>query len=136
MQFGTTLNKILEFDVLKNWFSFNADLLIEGVLKLTGNEIKLNNEGISDVDVFIVANQNTGSGGSLKYNSTNQEWELSNNGSSFSEILTADSTQTLTNKTINADQNNLFNINWDSIDFRTKTFSLIPEYQGVTLFGD
>ncbi len=82
------MNQTLKFDNLNNRFDFNTDLLVQGMLDLSGNKLSLNSPATSDLDVFIVANQNTGSGGVIKYNATTQNWELSSTGSSFSEIAT------------------------------------------------
>ena len=100
LQFGKTLQKILKFDILQSWFVFNADLQIEGKLSLTGDTINLNNPASSDLDVYIIANQNTSSGGTIKYDVSNQTWQLSNFGNVFADIVTTSFSQTLTNKTI------------------------------------
>lgn len=136
LQFGQTLNKVLKFDILRNHFVFNANLLIEGLLKLTGNQIILNNEATSDTDVFIVANQQTSSGGTIKYNSTTKTWQIENNGNWFSNIATTNSNQVLTNKTIDASQNNITNLNVNTLQPVSQTIQFIPEYPGVTLFAD
>lgn len=99
----------MEFDSLNSRFDFSDDVLIRGTLDLFGNQINLNSEQNTDIDVFIVANQNTGSGGTIKYNSITQAWELSSTGSSFSEIATISTVQEFENKIIDANKNQLIN---------------------------
>lgn len=110
LQFGQSLNKILKFDQLNNRFDFNADVLIQGILNLTGNRLNFNSTAGSDIDVFIVANQNSSAGGTIKYNSGTQKWEISSTGSVFSEIATISTSQELSNKIIDANKNQIINL--------------------------
>lgn len=133
LQFGETLNKTLKFDIIRNHFVLNANLLIQGLLKLTGNQLILNNDASGDLDIFIIANQNTSSGGVIKYDASSQKWQVSDTGSSFSEIATTSSIQNLTNKTIDASLNNIINLNVGTLAPVSQTLQFIPEYQGATL---
>ena len=134
LQFGRSLNKVLKFDTLNNRFDFNANALIQWILSLDGNKISLNASGTNDLDVFIVANQNTGSGGTIKYNATSQAWELSSTGSTFAEIASISTPQEFTNKVIDANKNQILNLPGNSPV--PKIIQLVPEYPGATLFGD
>ena len=110
LQFGQALNKVLKFDTLNNRFDFNADVFIQGILNLGGNQLNFNASAGSDIDVLIVAKQNSTAGGTIKYNATTQAWEISSTGSVFSEISTISTAQELTNKTIDANKNQIINL--------------------------
>ncbi len=96
-----------------NIFTFNDDL---------------DNNG----NVTLVAGQQSGANGKLRYNGTTKQWETSNDGTLFSAIVDISSPQTLTNKTIDGDQNTITNIDFDSLKTRVKTQVFTAQYAGAT----
>jgi len=119
LQFGNILNKILSYDTDNNYFNFNDDVNIEGDLTVTGtieinsggNSILLNATGLTSDRAVTFDDANT-------------------------KVVGEDNTQTLTNKTIDGDNNTIQNISLSSLKDRNKTILLKPEYEKMTIAED
>lgn len=87
LEFGALLGEYLQFDVDTDRFELSNDLLLEGELDLEGNTITIDadNTGVG-ADVTIVAEQGTDNNGTLRYNATDNQWEISNDGGAFVPI--------------------------------------------------
>lgn len=89
LQFGQTLNEDLNWDSSNNRFSFSDDLKVQGNIALDGNNLFLDDDNSgSGADINIIANQGSDSDGIIRYNSTTNQWELSNDAGSFAKIST------------------------------------------------
>jgi len=93
--FGTTNNETLLWDNANTRFDFSDDVRINGNLATSGqlfqegNVVTLDadNAGIG-TDIDIVAEQGSDNNGTLRYNATTNQWELSNDGGGFNPIST------------------------------------------------
>lgn len=67
----------------------------DGDLDVAGTSLTLDSDNAgSGADVNIVANQGSDSDGTIRYNATDNRWELSNDGGTFSQIATGASGDT------------------------------------------
>lgn len=97
LQFGSdAADRILMFNIVNDRFEFGNDLYINGGLEVQndidqdGNTFTLdaNNAG-TGADVFIVAEQGLDADGTFRYNSTTNEWEISNDGGTYYAVSTS-----------------------------------------------
>jgi hypothetical protein len=88
--FGNIANTI-SWDNTNSEFHISDELHVEGDLEQYGNDFTLDadNTGVG-ANVDIIANQGSDLDGVLRYNATTNEWEISNNGGSYSNITTGD----------------------------------------------
>lgn len=141
LQFGKTLNKYLAYDLDNTYFYFNDDLYINGNLIITGT--------INGKDPADIHTQNTDTGttaADFVVNMGGNKLIISSTGLTADRTITfpdgdttvvgTDNTQTLTNKTIDGDLNNITNINWSSIKERDGRLVLVPQYPGSTIQAD
>ncbi len=80
LQFGNTLAEFLK------WNSTDSVFNISNSLQLEGTVFTIDADNTSSGD--IVANQGSDNDGTLRYSSTNNRWEVSNDGSAFEAIAT------------------------------------------------
>jgi hypothetical protein len=82
LQFGSDVaSQILKYDIDNGQFEIGDDTYIDGVLDLGGDTLTLDSDNTgAGADVYITANQGTDNDGLLRYNSTTDEWEISNDG--------------------------------------------------------
>ncbi len=115
LQFGSTLNKFLEWDVTNNRFNLNDTLRVFGNVEQDGNVLTLDaDNGGEGADVDIVANQGSDNAGRIRYNATDNQWELSNDGASFEPISTGGGTNiTQLTASINNGAEEIFTHNTD-----------------------
>jgi|GEM_PF-2037934 len=144
LQFGDTLGKFLAYDVGNGYFVFNDDLHIAGDLTVSGL--------INGVDITSLAGghaQNTDSGTNADTFAINNDANgivLDTQNLTGTHIITFDdgntlvvgttNTQTLTNKTLDGDDNTLQDIPLSALKDRNKTLLLTPEYANRTIHGD
>lgn len=102
----------------------------------TSNTFTFNNDLGDNGNVTLVAGQQSGSNGKLRYNGVSKQWEVSNDGLTFSAIGDVSGSQTLINKTIDGEDNTLTNIDFSSLKTRSKTQSFTASYAGATLAPD
>lgn len=89
LTFGATLNENLTWDSANTRFILSDDLLADGNIDQNGTTFTLDSDNASTgVNVSIIANQGSESDGVLRYNTTTNQWELSNNGGAFLPIST------------------------------------------------
>ncbi len=119
LRFGTTLGKILAYDTDNTYFNFNDDVNINGDLTVTGT-IEFNSAG-----------------NSIKFNATGLTADRNITFNDADTVVVGESnTQTLTNKTIDGDDNTLQDISITSLKDRNKTILLKPEYDKMTIHED
>ncbi len=141
LQFGNSLGKILSYDFTNSYFDFNDSVNIQGDLTLTGL--------INGVNIALVHTQNTDTGTSsptFEINSAGNKLVIDTAGLTDDRIVTfndadtvvvgEDNVQTLTNKTIDGDQNTLVNIDRSALKNQNKTIILSPDYQNITIYQD
>ena len=89
LQFGTLLAETLTWDSANSRFNLSDDLSVNGNINQydTFFILDADNAG-SGVDVNIIANQGSDNDGTIRYNSTTNRWELSNDGGTFDAIST------------------------------------------------
>lgn len=91
IQFGTTLAETLTWDSINSRFDLSQDLRLTGELSQTGTTITLDADNVGvGADITIVAGQGSDNNGELRYNATNNRWELSNDGGSFIPLESGD----------------------------------------------
>lgn len=100
------------------------------------NTFTFNNDLGGNPDVTLVAGQQTGNTGKLRYNGTTKQWEVSNDGTLFSAIADVSTPQAFTNKTIDGDLNTITNVDFSSLKPRSKTHSFTASYAGASLSPD
>ena len=92
-QFGTTLAESLTWNSASSRFDLSDDLNINGNLSQYGNLFTLDSDNTgTGADVSIVAEQGTDNNGTLRYNATDNRWEISNDGSAFAQIAASGGT--------------------------------------------
>ncbi len=146
LQFGNTLMKYLQYDLDNGYFFFNDNVRIAGNLTVDGL--------INGIDITTLASgsthgQNTDSGttsSTFLLNSGGNSLLLSSVGLSTNRSITfpdadlvvvgEDTSQTLTNKTIDGDQNTLSNIDRDALKDRNRTFVLMPQMDSISIEED
>lgn len=142
LQFGSTLGKVLEYDLTNSYFNFNDSVNIQGDLTLTGL--------INGVDVVTLTHpQNTDLGtSSATFVINNGGNRLVLDSSSLTanrtltfpdgdtELVGTDTVQTLTNKTIDGDLNTIINIDRSSLKNQNNTILLSPDYQNISIYQD
>lgn len=91
LQFGNTLNETLTWDAGNGYFIISDDLVIDGNTNVQGNIIRLDSDNSgAGANVDILAEQGTDADGTLRYNATSNQWELSNDGGAFNAIASGD----------------------------------------------
>lgn len=66
----------------------SGDINLDAEVNVSGNILTLDSDNAgAGADVDIVANQGTDNDGTLRYNATNNQWEISNDGGGFSKII-------------------------------------------------
>lgn len=89
LQFGTTLAESLTWDNTNTRFNLSDDLRVGGVLEASGTSVTLDADNAgAGANVSLVAEQGTDNNGELRYNATNNEWEISNDGGAFNAVST------------------------------------------------
>lgn len=90
LKFGETENQTLVWDITLGRFILSNQLTINGALDMNGTTFTLDadNSGVGST-VEIVANQGSDADGVLRYNTTTNQWEISNNGGGFAAISTS-----------------------------------------------
>lgn len=104
LQFGTdAADRLLQFSIANDRFEFGNDVYVNGNMEVQsniyqdGNTFTLDNDNIgAGADVFIVAEQGTDADGTLRYNSTTNEWEISNDGGTYYSVSTSNDLDNLT----------------------------------------
>lgn len=104
LQFGTdAASRILMYNFANDRFEFGNDLYVGGDLDVMsnidqyGNTFTLDSDNVgAGADVSIVAEQGTDSDGVLRYNSTTNEWEISNDGGAYYSISTSNDLDSMT----------------------------------------
>ena len=87
LRFGQILTHALKWNSTDNRFELSEKLRIKGDLEQEGNTLTLDAENIvAGADVDIVANQGSDNPGTIRYNSTDNRWEISNDGGNFEAI--------------------------------------------------
>lgn len=87
LQFGNTLGKTLEWNTAEGTFTLNDGLHLGGDLNLDGTQITLDKDNAASGNtVEIIAHQGNEPDGILRYNTTTNQWEISNNGGAFQSI--------------------------------------------------
>ncbi len=90
LQFGNTLNEQFFWDNSNTRFTVTDDLKVQGNVAIDGTDIFLDDNNVgSGANVNIIANQGSDSDGTLRYNATDNRWEISNDGGSFNALATA-----------------------------------------------
>ncbi|MFC1615574.1 hypothetical protein ACFL21_00390 [Patescibacteria group bacterium] len=138
LQFGNTLSKFLAYDTDNGYFLFNDDVSIQGDLIVSGliNGVDLSNlEGSNSTtaDSYIINSD----GNSITLDSFNLSADIIvsfNDGDTV--VVGEDNVQTLTNKTIDGDDNTLHDIDWSSLRTRRKSITLLPEYNNLSIMED
>ncbi len=144
LQFGDTLGKFLEYDITGGYFRFNDDVLISGDLTVTGliNGVDItslpgghtqNTDTGTDADTFEI--NDDGNGATLDTTGLTGDITVSFDDADTT-VVGEDNTQTLTNKTIDGDDNTITDIDISSLKDRDKTILLAPEYNNITLHQD
>ncbi len=147
LQFGNTLLKYLQYDLDNGYFFFNDDVRIAGDLTVEGL--------INGVDITTLSGgggghlQNTDSGTTgttFLINSGGDSLLLSTIGLTGDRTVTfpdadivvvgEDTSQTLTNKTIDAEQNTLTNIDRTALKDRDRTIVLMPQLDSISIEED
>ncbi len=87
LEFGGINSESITWDM--SAFKISDDLSVQGDISQDGQIITLDsdNTGVG-ADVDIIANQGSDNDGILRYNATDNRWEISNNGDSFDAIAT------------------------------------------------
>jgi len=134
LQFGNTLDRYLAYDTANQYFYFNDDVLIDGDLTITGT--------INGGNLFLTGTTND----TFTINSSGNQLILDSAGLTTDRRITFDdadtivvgenNTQTLTNKTIDADLNTILNLDWTSLKERDDVILLIPAYAGTSVIED
>ena len=96
LQFGTILNKQIKWDATNLRFDINDNTYINGQVDIANNlivEQNISQNGLNFTldadntgtgqDVTITANQGTDPAGTIRYNSTSNQWEYSDDGGSY-----------------------------------------------------
>jgi len=84
LQFGTTLAESLTWDNANSRFSLSDAIAIGGDILQDGNTLTLDADNTAaGANVSIVAEQGTDNNGEIRYNATNNVWEISNDGAAF-----------------------------------------------------
>jgi|GEM_PF-6974980 len=84
LQFGASLAELLQWDDINARFFLSNSLELAGDLLHSGNILTLDADNIgAGANVSIVAEQGTDNNGELRYNATDNVWELSNDGATF-----------------------------------------------------
>lgn len=87
--FGRVLQERLTWDIANDYFFLSDALVVDGNVNVQGDTLRLDSDNAgAGADVEIVAEQGSDPDGVLRYNSTLDYWELSNNGVDFDEIAT------------------------------------------------
>ncbi len=87
LQFGATLDESLTWNSAQTRFDLSNTLRTLGNLEQDGNVLTLDAENAgAGADVDIVANQGSDNDGTLRYNATLNQWEISNDGGAFEPI--------------------------------------------------
>ncbi len=145
LQFGNSLGVYLAYRPATSMFVFNDDVNIDGDLTVTG----LIN-GIDFGTAFTTNHpQNTDSGTTqttFEINSSGNSVIISSNGLTADRTVTfddadttvvgTDNTQTLTNKTIDGDNNSIQNLDYSAFKDRNKTILLSPEVENISIHED
>ena len=96
LRFGTALAEAISWNDSTSEFNISDDLSVNGRISPYGTSFILdadNTGGGADVD--IIAEQGTDNNGILRYNSTDNRWEISNDGVSFYPIAAGGAGETL-----------------------------------------
>lgn len=145
LKFGETLGKFLEYDLDNNFFRFNDSLHVEGDITLTGL--------VDGVDISNLATsthgQNTDIGTNsptFEVNNTGPKLTIDSAGITANRTVTfydgdmvvvgEDTTQTLTNKNIDGEENTITNIDISAFKDRNRTLLLAPELENVSVNPD
>lgn len=89
LQFGTTLNESLAWNSTSLRFDLSDDLRADGNLEINGTSFTLDADNAgAGATVNIVAEQGSDPDGTLRYNTSTNVWEISNNGGAFAAIST------------------------------------------------
>jgi hypothetical protein len=92
LKFGSLADKFLQWDTTNVRFNLNDTLRVSGNLEQEGVVMTFdadNNNVGANID--IVANQGSDNDGTIRYNATTNQWELSNNGGEFESIVSGNS---------------------------------------------
>ncbi|NCP67278.1 hypothetical protein GW756_02545 [bacterium] len=82
--FGATLSESLTWDSANSEFDLSDDLNVSGDLLQAGNTFTLDADNTAaGANVSIVAEQGTDNNGEIRYNATDNVWEVSNDGGAF-----------------------------------------------------
>lgn len=77
----------IAFDATSGLFKTSKGLSVGGNASIDGNVFTMDADNTgAGANVSIVANQGTNAAGTLRYNATTKQWEISNNGGTFSPI--------------------------------------------------
>ena len=90
LQFGEILGgEFLQWNETNTRFNLSNTLRVTGNLEQDGSVMTIDADNVGvGTNIDIVANQGTDNNGTLRYNSTTNKWELSNDGTGFSPIVT------------------------------------------------
>lgn len=84
LRFGAIANQYLTWDITSSRF------ILSNHLDINGTDLTLDaDNAVTGANVNIVANQGSEADGIIRYNTTTNEWEISNNGGAFGALLTA-----------------------------------------------
>lgn len=90
LRFGSTANQYLTWDITNSRFTLSSDLTVNGGIDANGTIMTLDADNAgTGANVDIVANQGSEADGIIRYNTTTNRWELSNNGGALGAILSA-----------------------------------------------
>lgn len=145
LRFGDELDKFLAYDLNLSAFFLNASLIISGDLTVQG---AINGVSTEDL-IFQSHTQNTDRGTLLPTFRIN----MSGNGviletdnltetrtvtfdDADTHVVGTENTQALRNKTIDAQENTITNITPESLQIRTRTIALSPDFPSATIVPD
>lgn len=160
LQFGSdATDHILMYNFTNDRFEFgndvyvNGDLEVQNAINQDGNTFTLDSDNTgAGADVNIVAEQGSDSNGTLRYNATTNEWEISNDGGSYYAVSTSNdvtnldgtdsNTFTLDQDDTGGDVSLVFgttlaeSLKWDSANSRFVLSDDLFLDGGLTLNGD
>ncbi len=132
MIFGTAVGEYLRHD--GSIFQFSDDVLMDGTSSVQFNDsatvINSSVDGQLDIDADVEVEI------TAPTVDLNGDLDVSGTVNGITNIAGTDDTQTLTNKTIDGDDNTIQDIDISSLKDRNKTLLIFPEYDGMTISED